>query len=88
MLQPEMKVEDVEELLEKNEKGIVKNCVTNAVTVFTYDPLLRGNIRYNELTQMIDITKNLGWDQSNGEKTLTERLIRNTVRRRKADDLS
>lgn len=72
MLQPEKTVEEVEELLEKNEKGIVKNCVTNAVTVFTYDPLLRGGIRYNELTQKVDIVKNLGWDQSNGEKTLTD----------------
>lgn len=48
-------------MLDRNEKGSVKNSLSNCVNVFSYDPLLCGNIRYNLLTQKVDIIKNLGW---------------------------
>ena len=60
---------DVKELLEMTEKGQIKSCFTNAVTILSYDPLLRDSVRYNELTQRVDVLKNLGWIN------LLERLI-------------
>ena len=42
------------------------NCITNAEMILSYDPLLRGAIRYNELTQRVDIVKDLGWDRKGG----------------------
>ena len=44
----------------------MKNCITNAETILSYDPLLRGAIRYNELTQRVDIVKDLGWERRSG----------------------
>lgn len=32
----------------------------------SYDPLLRGTVRYNELTQKVDIVKDLGWKRRSG----------------------
>ena len=65
-LQPDMTTEDVRDLLETTEKGQVKNCITNAEAILSYDPLLRGAIRYNELTQRVDIVKYLGWERRSG----------------------
>ena len=62
-LQPDMTTEDVRDLLETTEKGQVRNLVTNAETILSYDPLLRGAIRYNELTQRVDVVKPLGWER-------------------------
>ncbi|MBR2591635.1 MAG: virulence-associated protein E, partial [Oscillospiraceae bacterium] len=58
-----MTTEDVRDLLETTEKGQVRNLVTNAETILSYDPLLRGAIRYNELTQRVDVVKPLGWER-------------------------
>ena len=44
----------------------MKNCITNAETILSYDPLLHGAIRYNELTQRVDIVKDLGWERRSG----------------------
>ena len=44
----------------------MKNCITNAETILSYDPLLRDAIRYNELTQRVDIVKDLGWERRSG----------------------
>ncbi|MBR2592038.1 MAG: virulence-associated protein E, partial [Oscillospiraceae bacterium] len=54
------------DLLETTEKGQVRNCITNAEAILSYDPLLRGEIRYNELTQRVDIVKELGWERRSG----------------------
>ena len=72
LLQPEMTTEDVEGLLTLTEKGQVRNCVTNAETILSYDPLLRDNIRFNELTQRVDIVKPLGWNRKDSGKSLTD----------------
>lgn len=72
LLQPEMTTEDVEGLLTLTEKGQVRNCVTNAETILSYDPLLRDNIRFNELTQRVDVVKPLGWNRKDSGKSLTD----------------
>ena len=64
---PDMTVEDVRGLLETTEKGQVKSCLTNAVTILSHDPLLRDSIRYNELTQRVDIVKPMGWERRDGQ---------------------
>ena len=63
VVSPEMTTEQIREMLEVTEKGQVRNMVTNAETILSYDPLLRGSIRYNELTQRVDIVKDLGWSR-------------------------
>lgn len=74
--QPEMTVEGVQELLIRTEKGQVKNSITNAETIMSLDPLLRGKIRYNELTQRIDIAGDLGWERRDG-KALVDNDLNN-----------
>ena len=43
------------------EKGGVQNSIRNCLTVFQRDPLFRGALRLNLLTEQIDIVKPLGW---------------------------
>ena len=76
-LQPEMTTEDVKDLLETTEKGQVKSSITNAVLILSYDPLLRGAIWFNELTQRVDIVKPLGWDRGSSGKALTDNDLYN-----------
>ena len=54
-------VEQVKELLKKKKKGKVSNAATNYKRVLQLDPLLRGAIRKNLLTERVDIVKPLGW---------------------------
>ncbi len=75
--QPEMTVEEVSRLLELNDKKQVKNCVTNAEVILSFDPLLRDGIRYNELTQRVDIVKPLGWERDNWGAALTDNDLYN-----------
>lgn len=44
-------------------KGTVKNSMENYVTVLRKDPLLVGSLRYNRLTEKIDVTKVLWWNK-------------------------
>lgn len=76
-LQPEMTTEDVKNLLETTEKGQVKSSITNAELILSYDPLLRGAIRFNELTQRVAIVKLLGWDRGSSGKALTDNGLYN-----------
>lgn len=61
MLAPERTTDEVRELLTTTEKGQTANTIANCKTVFQYDPLLRGAICYNLLTERIDIVRDLGW---------------------------
>ena len=63
-------VEEVRNSLEQTQKGKVSNSVTNYKRVLQYDPLLRGAIRKNLLTERIDIVKSLGWYRDSS--TLTD----------------
>ncbi len=73
----EMTVEQVMELLDLTDKGIVRNSVANAELILSYDPLLRDGIRYNELTQRIDIVKQMGWERINCGAALTDNDLYN-----------
>ena len=43
------------------DKGAVKQCIRNVVTVLQNDPKFKGVIRYNMMTDRNDIVKDLGW---------------------------
>ena len=60
-------VPEIRDRLEVTEKGTVKNSLANCVTVFQQDPLLKGAICYNILSESTDIVKPLGWER----KTVT-----------------
>ena len=53
-------VEEIRNSLEQSEKGKVYNTAANYKRVLQYDPLLKGAIRKNLLTERIDIVKPLG----------------------------
>ena len=54
-------VEEVRDSLELTEKGKISNCAANYKRVLQHDPLLKGAIRKNLLTERADIVKPLGW---------------------------
>lgn len=60
----------IRETLEGTQKGGVKNSIRNCLTVFQRDPLFRGALRLNLLTEQIDIVKPLGWERTS--TTLTD----------------
>ena len=64
------------DLLETTSKGQVKVCVSNAERIMSYDPLLRDSIRFNELTQRVDIVRDMGWTRRDGA-ALTDNDVRN-----------
>ena len=63
-------MEQVKEILEQTEKGKVSNAAANYKRVLQLDPLLRGAIRKNLLTERVDIVKPLGWHRES--TTLTD----------------
>ena len=77
LLQPEMTTEEVDDLLERNDKGQVRNLITNAETILSYDPLLRGGICFNELTQRVDVVKQLGWNRGSSGPGLDDNDMNN-----------
>ena len=54
-------MEEVKERLTRTPNGKIVNSASNYKTVLQYDPVLRGAIRKNLLTERIDIVKPLGW---------------------------
>ena len=54
-------MEQVRSSLEQTEQGKVPNAAANYKRVFQLDPLLKGAIRKNLLTERVDIVKPLGW---------------------------
>ena len=54
-------VDEVRNSLEQSQKGKVYNTAANYKRVLQCDPLLKGAIRKNLLTERIDIVKPLGW---------------------------
>ena len=45
--------------------------------ILSYDPLLRDSVRYNELTQRVDVVKPMGWDRGSCGPALTDNDIFN-----------
>lgn len=72
LLAPEQTVDEVRECLDVTQKGQTANTIRNCKTVFQHDPLLKGAVRYNLLTERIDIVRNLGWRRSTSVITDTD----------------
>ena len=71
-LAPEQNVDEVRESLSVTEKGQPANTIGNCRTVFCRDPLLRGAIRLNLLTDRVDIVRDLGWRRNTSALTDTD----------------
>ena len=71
-LAPEQSVDEVRESLSVTEKGQPANTIGNCRTVFCHDPLLRGAIRLNLLTDRVDIVRDLGWRRNASALTDTD----------------
>lgn len=69
-MEPAQTPAEIRETLEGTQKGGVKNSIRNCLTVFQHDPLFRGALRLNLLTEQIDIVKPLGWERTS--TTLTD----------------
>lgn len=69
-IEPAQTPAEIRETLEGTQKGGVKNSIRNCLTVFQRDPLFRGALRLNLLTEQIDIVKPLGWERTS--TTLTD----------------
>ena len=61
--QPTMTVEEVRGSLDLTDSGAIKNSIRNCLTVFQNDPILQGAVRFNILTERIDIVKPLWWSK-------------------------
>ena len=61
--QPGMTVEEVRGSLDLTDNGAIRNSIRNCLTVFQNDPNLQGAIRFNILTERIDIVKPLWWEK-------------------------
>ena len=71
-LAPEQSASEVRESLSVTEKGQPANTIGNCRTVFCHDPLLRGAIRLNLLTDRVDIVRDLGWRRNTSALTDTD----------------
>ena len=67
-----MTVDEVRESLSVTEKGQTANTIGNCRTVFCHDPLLRGAVCLNLLTDRVDIVRNLGWRRNTSALTDTD----------------
>lgn len=72
MLEPARTVDEVRESLDLTQKGQVANTIRNCKTVFQHDPLLKGAVCYNLLTERKDIVRDLGWRRSTSGLTDTD----------------
>ena len=54
----------IKKKLELNTNGFVKQTIKNCVIVLEEDPLFKGKIRLNELSEMTDIVGDVSWDRS------------------------
>ena len=63
---------EVRDMLELNDKGNVKNTIGNCLTVFQYDPVLSHAVRYNLLTERVDVGKPLWWVKNSPALTDTD----------------
>ena len=59
-------------MLELNDKGNVKNTIGNCLTVFQYAPVLSHAVRYNLLTERVDVGKPLWWVKNSPALTDTD----------------
>ena len=62
---------DIRASLVKTDKGHISNCLENFVLALQKDPVLKGSICLNLLTERVDILADLGW-QRHGTSALTD----------------
>lgn len=55
---------DIRASLVKTEKGHISNCLANFVRTLQEDPVLKGAICLNLLTERVDMLGDLGWPRS------------------------
>ena len=67
-----MTVEEVRGSLDLTDNGAIKNSIRNCLTVFQNDPVLQDAVRYNILTERIDIVKPLWWNKQTATLTDTD----------------
>ena len=72
LLLPALTVDEVRESLSMTQKGQTANTIGNCKTVFQRDPLLKGAIRLNLLTERIDIVRDVGWRRNTSALTDTD----------------
>lgn len=72
LLAPEQTADEVRESLDVTQNGQTANTIRNCKTVFQHDLLLKGAVRYNLLTEHIDIVRDLGWRRSTSVITDTD----------------
>lgn len=65
-------VQSVWDELELTRNGLPANTIDNFRQVFRLDPLLKGAIRLNLLTDRVDIVRNLGWRRTTSALTDTD----------------
>lgn len=76
-LQPEQSAKDITGILDATAKGQVKNTLKNAVIILSTDSLLRDGIKYNELTQRVDLVRSMGWYRGGTSAALTDNDLHN-----------
>ncbi len=54
-------IEEIRGQLITTDKGAVRQCIRNVVTVLDQDPKFKGAIRHNMMTDRNDIVRSLGW---------------------------
>lgn len=59
-------------MLEMTDKGNVRNTIGNCLLVFQNDPVLHNAIRYNLLTERVDVVKPLWWEKTTSALTDTD----------------
>ena len=64
---PDEEWERIESSLPWNKDGSVKSTITAAATILMNDPELKGKLRYNEFSGMIDVFGELPWKRAKGE---------------------
>lgn len=58
-------VRELRDVLDKTQQGVIKSTCNNYLCVLRNDPLMQGMVRFNILSQRIDLVKQLWWDKDN-----------------------
>lgn len=65
-------VEEVQEMLDYTQKGVIKNTLQNCRKILMYDPYLHGAVKYNLLTERPVIAKEMDWNRKNYGEQFTD----------------
>jgi len=68
--------EELEEMFDRTKKGEIKQTLRNCVLVFQHDPVLCGKLRYNLLSQRVDIIGEVPWTRISYGKAVSNSDMR------------